>query len=374
MWCIRCARIHPATSLVLHILISDYIMSLHSFPHHKEPNKAATWHRRAAAHNGRGTGTGTGPATSRFSHKRRWSEDGSGVFTLNGNTCECRPTEVVDNKYNCLFNDPAEFGKTQYDFTILRGEGMFCGATTREKFNRGYYIRGMMYGGNVSDGSGLLISNFGPVPKAGDVVGVIVDFQPSTLIVSFSHNGTQLGEAFRVPAPYPKPLFPVVGFSTGGGAVRVEKKGGGQGEVSISQPIYLPGGGSGGGNGGEQFPAGRWKLLAVNRTNVGHPVTLQINVNGPDNFRISGQAINSFSTNVTRQGASWQSTPMPSTMMAGPEDFMNLEGQVTGTLSSIRDFRQEGSYLVIQGQFDSLQFAPIVGQATKPAVMHNVLA
>jgi len=253
-----------------------------------------------------------------------------------------------------LFLDPAESGKVYWEFTMQRGDNISTGVTVREKFAKGYANRCMCFCRNLSNGNELLVSNFGPNVKQGDVVGVLCDFQPSTLVVSFYHNSTFLGEAFRVPAPYPKPLLPCVCFGTQGGSVSVVRKNppGSGGGVSIAHPIAQPQ--------PIACPVGHWTLQTINNIPVNGEATLLVEGgSSPDSYKLAGKVINAFTTTITRSGPSWTSTPMPSTMMAGPPHLMELEGKVKDVLQSVAYMAIETGELVIRsGNSTEIKFAP----------------
>lgn len=62
--------------------------------------------------------------------------------------------------------------------------------------------------GNLSDGSALLVSQFGDSIKQGDKVGILLRLSNADLKMFLFHNDRPLGLAFHVNAPYPKPLYP----------------------------------------------------------------------------------------------------------------------------------------------------------------------
>lgn len=70
----------------------------------------------------------------------------------------------------------------------------------------------------MSNGSGLLVGNFGPSPKQGDTIGIMAVFEGEGLQVYVDVNGESLGLTFNVPASTFKSVHPMVSFKKSGSA------------------------------------------------------------------------------------------------------------------------------------------------------------
>jgi len=99
--------------------------------------------------------------------------------------------------------------------------------TDESKLKAGWGFKGLLYGGNLSDGSGLLVGSFGPRLKNGDVVGILCDLSdPSKVKVYFDYNGSSLGLGFDVPRDtLGAEVVPAVHFSETGTASIVSSEG-----------------------------------------------------------------------------------------------------------------------------------------------------
>eukprot|EP01121_Diplochlamys_sp_Union-15-3_P022805 TRINITY_DN981_c0_g1_i2.p1 TRINITY_DN981_c0_g1~~TRINITY_DN981_c0_g1_i2.p1 ORF type:complete len:289 (+),score=49.49 TRINITY_DN981_c0_g1_i2:95-961(+) len=131
--------------------------------------------------------------------------------------------------YNTLYKPSSggfSSGRHYFEVEIHSGD-VKVGVTTETHFAPGWANKGLYYHGNLSDGSGLIISSFGPKIKPSDKVGVALELTDSSLKIYVIINGKSLGLTFFVSAPYPKPLFPAVSFSS-------------PGEVTLSMPSNWP--------------------------------------------------------------------------------------------------------------------------------------
>ncbi|RWS00312.1 hypothetical protein B4U79_16763 [Dinothrombium tinctorium] len=126
-------------------------------------------------------------------------------------------------KLNAMFkpeNGGFEEGKHFFEFHCDLKKGAFVGVTTEQCFGPCYGIKALLYGGNLSDGSCLLVSSFGEPLKGKDKVGILLDLTEQELKMYVFHNDHPLGLAFHIAKPYPKPLFPVASIS-GPGTVAI---------------------------------------------------------------------------------------------------------------------------------------------------------
>lgn len=75
----------------------------------------------------------------------------------------------------------------------------------------------------MSDGSCLLVGEFGDSIKNGDKIGLILDLEETELKIYIVQNDRPLGLAFVHSAPYANELHPVVSFSSPG-SVEINEK------------------------------------------------------------------------------------------------------------------------------------------------------
>ena len=160
------------------------------------------------------------------------SDDASGV-QVNGNTVTCSKEGYYGSPINVLYKDPADQnGDYFWEIEVQQvgndeGSGSVSVGVTREQsFKSGWGLQAMKYlgnessrsfqsdryrslfAGNLSDGSSLLVQQFGEPIKSGDKVGILLRLSTADLKLYLFHNDRPLGLAFHINAPYPKPLFP----------------------------------------------------------------------------------------------------------------------------------------------------------------------
>ncbi|RWS01828.1 hypothetical protein B4U79_16676, partial [Dinothrombium tinctorium] len=120
--------------------------------------------------------------------------------------------KMVISPTNCYYAFPShgiQYGKYYYEFKFEEGSGNFVGFTTKRKFAHGYRIRGLFYGGSLSDGSSFL-RKFGPPIRKGDKVNLLLDLSKNSLKLYVFHNDVPLGLAFDLKKPNLEPLYPTV--------------------------------------------------------------------------------------------------------------------------------------------------------------------
>lgn len=148
-----------------------------------------------------------------------WITDGSTGFTISGNSISFA-SEERGTVFNCMWLDDeigVSSGKHYWkiNFETLSVDGAI-GLTSKDYFKQGWALKGLCYKGNLSDGSALLVSKFGPPITAGDTVGILASFEDDRLKVYLDINGKSLGLAFDVPASSFKSVFPIVKFYASG--------------------------------------------------------------------------------------------------------------------------------------------------------------
>jgi hypothetical protein len=141
------------------------------------------------------------------------SESTSAV-KVNGDTITCTTDGYYGSPINVMYKDLADRNGQyfwQLEFKELDAEGggsASVGLTTEKGFQDGWGLKAMKYLGNLSDGSSLLVQQFGDNIKQNDKVGILLQLTDSELKMYLFHNERPLGLAFHIQSPYPKPLFP----------------------------------------------------------------------------------------------------------------------------------------------------------------------
>eukprot|EP00121_Abeoforma_whisleri_P015969 Awhi_evm1s14679 len=244
-------------------------------------------------------------------------------------------------------------------FKILNGDGVWCGLTTEKKFAKGYKMKGLMYGGNLSNGSGLLSSHWGPPLKAGDELVVVCRKCPALetkLCVFIYLNSVPLGLAFRAHNPQ-EPVHPVVSFP-------------GKGKESVKLLVDLD---------PSLYPCvprstvsvqindivGTWVLknceqideptfedakIVIKKCTPSQDDIMEIEIG--DTFHINIKVCNSISFRATRsfESGQWTATPCQSTMMmAHPEHLANVESNMIKLVEGLQSIIRKDEDLIMFG-------------------------
>lgn len=263
----------------------------------------------------------------------QWVPDGSSGFTVDGNTVKLVDESGGGNKFNCLWDDGdgvtsgAHYWKINFD-TLEDVGGV--GLTSKDRFKEGYACRSLAFSGNLSDGGGLLVSNFGVVPRAGDTVGIYAVFDDDRLKVYIDINGKSLGLAFDVPASTFDAVYPIVFFNTSGSATLQKES---EPPSNIERPTVSFSG-----------IEGDWKLKELIQQN-GEPVavsedlqstlTTKLRKNGDDEYSWSTVVVNTLITRLSSENDSWQTSPVQSSRRLGDPDDMNVESKIIGLISGL---------------------------------------
>jgi len=262
-----------------------------------------------------------------------WVSDSSKQISTSGNRVSCTiDANAGGDVYNAVWKDNGESdtglgsGKAYWKVSVEGGaEGdVFVGLTDLQHFKQGWGCKGLMYGGNLSNGGCLLKGDFGPRVKSGDVVGIYADVDGSKIKAYFDVNGRPLGAAFDVPRSTLGNLFPMVHFS-GNGACTIAK--------SDAYPSTT--------RKEEEFQGleGHWEYTSGSFDTSGEIITINVRAIDGNAYKGSMRVINNTSVSITRAGPSdpWKGKAGGSTMMAGPPELMTLERdlmeQMTGTFS-----------------------------------------
>jgi hypothetical protein len=203
----------------------------------------------------------------------------------------------------------------------------------------GWKTRGMFYNGNLTNGSGALITSFGPHLKEGDTVGVTVTNHNKE--VTFFYDGRCLGTGFSLEES--KTYCPCVCVS-------------GTAQIYFSIPATLP---------SEkdrereaQGIVGDWKLTeAVSES--GSPVQvpqgrdlIMTMHTGPNEkeYDLSMRVGNILRTHVTLEGGGTVKVGMVmSTMMSPPPELREIESFISSSLPKVQSMKHDNETLVLSG-------------------------
>lgn len=315
-----------------------------------------------------------------------WVSDGSPELSTQGSQVTCTPNESAGSSvYNALWKSSEgdaglEAGKAYWKFKLEGGgdrAGVFVGITDLKKFQKGWGCKGLLYGGNLSDGGGLLVGNFGPWPKAGDVVGVYVDVDSSKIKMYLDINGRSLGLAFDVPRRTLGNIFPVLHFSESGGVASIEKCDGKKCEQLRRQVrnfihilLFLVEFPSSTTRQEDQFEGmeGNWKYVSGPFGDLANSVNLNIKAVDANRFRGSLRVINNIGVTISRDSPAreFKGAVGMTTLMGGDPEMMKLESQMSQHMGGTFAVNC-GQLTIVEGDKTSTwsRFTPSVGTVTE---------
>ncbi|CAF1117947.1 unnamed protein product [Rotaria sordida] len=296
------------------------------------------------------------------------SDDASSAISIQGNTVACQKEGFYGSPINVLWKDPAENSGLYYwqiEFIQLDEQGsVSVGLTTQDHFKAGYAIKAIEYNGNLADGSALLVGSFGDRIKRGDNIGILLNLTDSDMKVHLFLNERPLGLAFHVQAPFPKPLFPVVSFSTNGEATIVHSK---QIPTSLNRQE-------------EHFDGieGHWKLVDYPQHSdcTGYNFHLFKKDGTDDNiYCLSTRVINSMTNNLTHDSSTnqWKSHGGMQTLMGGDQESMRKEDVISKLINGITGIELQGQQLVMTSNGNEVKLERYTPEPPK-AYTKNVFA
>jgi len=307
-----------------------------------------------------------------------WLDDGSGAvqpaadapeFTIDGKA-------KGDAPVNARFSTCLTSGQ-YFEVDILElSSSCFLGVTTEASFKQGYYCKGLFFGGNLSTGSALVRQAFGERFEKGMKIGVLTEFEGSTITVTFYQDGRCLGPAFVSKRLTDKEVFPVVQASSDGDRFAIRFL-----ESAPAVRTREPKGG------GVAHPAeGNWALQRLNvgpelgefplaSKMEGEEVTLKVEADKPGSFHLSARVCNHLRMVTSSQPDESLApfdkiTPGPvmSTMMMGPEGMMEVESAISTGLESVHKWLAKDGTLLLVGPAVEMSFVPKVdGEEGLPA-------
>jgi len=205
---------------------------------------------------------------------------------------------------------------------------VWCGLTTQQCFGSGWKLKGLMYGGNTSDGGGLLRSSFGPSLEQGDVFDVLCVIENRTMSVYFKVNGDGLGKAFEIDLnnASQSSFHPALSFSSGPARVSLTMDGDADIDSYIRKPISI-----------RSSIAGEWAVEGGAIVKNGHSLPNVVLVVDTSTWSVSARVANSMTVKISETAPHRSLGGPMTTMMMPPEYLQELETSVSQMLSSIED-------------------------------------
>lgn len=290
--------------------------------------------------------------------------EGSGLVGAQGNEVWVGEVPRQSSKFNALWKangiSLAHPSPLCFTITVLAGEAVWAGLTTERHFGAGWACKALSYGGNVSDGGGLLRPAFGPRLNAGSVCTVGALVVGSTLSVSLAVDGKGLGEAFRIDLTEEDgPFFPLVSFSTAGARARITM------EETI--PDFLPAKRE---EGPRTSIVGEWALATsaiVSDPPAGFESLTFTVTESP--WAITTKVANVFRRSLSPAAPHGGVGPPISTRMMPPPPLQPLESKVGALLESVTSLALQdgGSRLEMTCGPETFSLAPVDEAEARPA-------
>ncbi|KAG4071999.1 hypothetical protein HA402_010936 [Bradysia odoriphaga] len=263
----------------------------------------------------------------------QWVPDGSSGFTVDGNTVTLVDETGGGNIFNCLWEDGdgvasgGHYWKIHFDSL---GDVGGVGLTSKDRFKEGFACRSLAYSGNLGNGGGLLVSNFGAAPSAGDTVGIYALFDDARLKVYIDLNGKSLGLAFDVPASTFDAVYPIVFFNTSGSAT-CQKEDAPPNSIERETASF-------------KVIEGDWKLKELVQENgetvpvsedLQSTLTTKLRKDGEEEYVWNTVVVNTLITRLWSENEKWQTSHVQSTRLLGDPEEMNVESKIIGLISGL---------------------------------------
>ena len=267
-----------------------------------------------------------------------WRTDSSEQLLVNENSVSHNGKK---GKANAMFTGASGVG--YFEFEIHGSSGMWIGICPEDKFGESYKIKGIFYGGpgNLADGGGLIIGQWGPEFAEGDVIGMLVELENNSLKISYSKNGQGLGVAYNVADWNIHTFHPAVSLEQEGQSVTIRRVTDNIPDTSKMQPSQIPAPGL----------EGKWK----------GNYHVHIKQTKPDEFQLHAKVANNlrcaFKLNPganTVQSVS----PVASTLMMPDPASQEQENEVKNILTNLKVVKRDGNNLVIEGDGKQQVFEP----------------
>lgn len=267
---------------------------------------------------------------SSFSGAWRVDNPSNEQLLVNGNTV----THVgKKGKSNAIYLGAS--GAGYYEFEVRGSSGLWIGITSEDKFGEGYKTKGLFFGGpgNLADGSGLIIGEWGPAIADNDLIGMLIELENQNLKIAFSKNGFGLGVAYFISDWTIAPFHPAVSLESEGQSVTIKCLTENLPDMTKFLPSHIPAPGL----------EGKWK---------GNNYHVSIKQMSANEYRLHAKVSNrigcAFKLNPSDNTVTWVS-PVSSTLMFPDPSMNELEVEVTNLLKSLKAVKREGDRLVIEG-------------------------
>jgi hypothetical protein len=280
-----------------------------------------------------------------------WISDGSPELSSEGNLVKCQLERSSGNVYNALWKEGegltaagSQYWKLRFD-NLGEHDGAFAGLTDLDKFKKGWATKGLLYGGNLSNGGALLVGEFGPRIGNGDVLGIFAVLENETLKVYFDLNEMPLGLAFDVPKTALNAAYPVVHFS-GPGSATIERVG--KHPTSLVRPLPTHVGITG------DWELAEFKIKSEVQDTFGMNVTMRFTKEDApgsgESYSVHLHVVNNIGFKLDRKdGKGPWTTPEArmSTMMGGTPEMMKLESTINQLTTSPSLVELSGAMLLV---------------------------
>jgi len=301
-----------------------------------------------------------------------WQDDGSGAVKSPGGAEEF----VVEGKapgghspVNARFTTALASGQYfEVEVLELGEEGCFIGVCTQNGFGQGWAIKGLFFGGNLSDGGCLVRQSFGDPFVKGMKIGTLVEYDTEAITVTFYQDARCLGPAFVAKRLSDAEVFPVVKANSDGDSFAIrfpnaptvrtrEPKGGGtahpaEGSWVLEKLLVGP-------------ELGEFPLAAKME---GQGVTLNVKAVQPGSFQLSARVVNMNNLTVESMPDAALAPferllpgEVLSTRMMGPPGMMEAERAVSNGLATLQKWLARDGGLLLVGPAVEMCFSSQVG-------------
>lgn len=245
-------------------------------------------------------------------------------FETSGSKVTFKYQPNCSNYYNAMYlglNANEKNKRYYWEFDISGGR-CCVGLTPKKSFADGYKLSGCFFNGNLTDGSCLLVGEFGDVVSNGQKIGLIIDTNENELKVYIVQNGRPLGLAFVHPAPYSTELHPCISFCEPG-SVEIKAKETANLDALLTRSDYL-----------HKTIDGKYKIVRTIETASSTEKTLpdytvSLKRESDDKIHLSVRVVNTvggilYKTGQDDEGEIYNVESLMSTLMAGePEEMQN---------------------------------------------------
>jgi len=282
-----------------------------------------------------------------------WTIDDSSHLSAHHSQVKVTKGVDVDYKFNAMWIDEQDKNKI-WRFKIINGQNIWFGVSTEDRFAKCYGVRGLFYGGpgNLSDGSALVKSGWGPELVQGDTLDMKVQGISDGLTVEFGRNGFYLGTAFDIKGWNfeGQVIRPIVSLREKGDCVSISK-------IEVSEfptAVQAP---------EDDDITGDWK------SDTDPSYTLYLYKIDEETCGVTAIVCNSISGTVKHDGEKWQSQGFIESSFVGvwDQELVNFERTVSEMVGSIDGIVRDGTGLIVSYGGTTTKFV----RAAKPLAAKN---